>query len=185
MTFNYDECRTLLHAALVSVLHERGDKIRDLHRSEDIWALSYDVIPWQPFAALSFRVREESQGDLRYDVAGWRHYEFVGDIDAPALKQVAEYVAAEVNGPTDDDADGTRSQETAHLIYLAAAEALLAEDVATFLKSLGINAPATSDTLRLSYFEFIVFDDDKALKANYCELLRANQITQRLLGWTV
>lgn len=185
MKFNYDECRALLHQTLMDVLSEHSDRIRTLHQAEDIWALSYDVIPWQPFAALSFRVREESQRDLRYDVGGWRNYEFVGNIDSPALKQVADYVAVEVNNSAVGDPDGTRSQETAHLIYLAAAEALLAEDVATLLKSLGINVPATSDTLRLSYFEFIVFDDDKTLKANYCELLRANRVTQRLLGRTV
>ncbi len=181
MKFDFDKCRAFLHKSLMTVLQKHGTAIRGLHESEDIWALSFDIIPWQPFAALSFRAKDESQGDLRYDVGGWRHHEFLGDINEPLLKKVAEYSREIVSYPDSDDDEGTSSQEAAHLLYLATATALLESDVAMYLNSLGINAPNASNTLSSSYFEFIVFDEDKCLKANYCEIVRANRVTKRLL----
>jgi hypothetical protein len=31
-------------------------------------------------------------------------------------------------------------------------------------------------------FEYMVLDEDKAFKANYCEMLISNRVTKRLLG---
>ena len=81
MNFDFDQCRTLLHQSLMAALQDNADKIKSLHKGEDIWAIAYEIIPWQPFAALAFRVREESQGDMRYDMGGWKHCEFIGEFD--------------------------------------------------------------------------------------------------------
>jgi hypothetical protein len=134
---------------------------------------------------LSVRTRDESSGDLRYDLAAWKHYEFAGDINSPVLKEVANYCAAVVNDPQMQDNTGVKSQEAAHLLYLAAAEALLAPEVSAILNSLGIEAPTTSDNLQAGYFEFVVLDSDKTLKCNSCEIVRANRVTTRLLGKSV
>lgn len=184
MAFNYDECRSFLQQALMTVLQDHRERIRALHESDEIWALAYELIPWQPLVALSIRVRDETDGDLRYDLAAWKHYEFAGNLDTPVLNEVANYSAAAVNDLQADET-GANSQEVAHLIYLAAAEALLAPEVAAFLNSLGIGAPTTSDTLQGAYFEFVVLDSDKAVRCNYCEIVRANRVTKRLLGKSI
>jgi hypothetical protein len=185
MPFDYDECRSVLLQALVTVLQDNRERIRALHESEEIWALAYEIIPWQPFAAFSIRVRDETDGNLRYDLAAWKHYEFACNINTPVLKEIADYCAAAVTGPQAADNSGDKSQEVAHLIYLAAAEALLAPEVSAFLRPLGINVPVATDTLDLAYLEFVVFDPDKTLKCNYCEIIRANRVTKRLLGRTI
>jgi hypothetical protein len=67
----------------------------------------------------------------------------------------------------------------AHLIFLAGAEALLDPRVAQLLVELGINAPTYRDSFPSPLFEYMVFDFDKTVSANYCEIVLANRVTAK------
>ena len=44
---------------------------------------------------------------------------------------------------------------------------------------LGINAPTYVDSFASRVFEYMVFDFDGTVKANYCELVMANRVTAK------
>jgi hypothetical protein len=143
--------------------------------------LCYDILPWHGIVALSFRVVEDERNEVphrwyRYSPADWKHYDFVGDettFDAAREHTHRIYMAA---------GDPRRQQEVMHLISLAAADALLDPGVAHRLQSFGIAAPVVVDELPRGRFEYMVIDEDRVIKANYCEIVMANRIAKRLLG---
>jgi isopentenyldiphosphate isomerase len=65
---------------------------------------------------------------------------------------------------------------------MAGAEALLHPNVARLLNEFGIDAPELTDTFVSSPFEYIVTDSDETVKSNYCDIVLANRVIQRLLG---
>jgi hypothetical protein len=113
---------------------------------------------------------------------GWRHSHFIEDINTKELIPARDYTHGACSTAK---AEGLGSQEVAHLIFLAAADALLDKSVSTFLQSVGINATERSDTLPRGYFQYIVIDEDGVIKANYCDIVLANRVTRRLLGRVV
>lgn len=191
MTFDYDECRDVLHRALIASLDLASDRIRALAAAErmplkgkvgcPIDGVSYDILPWHRMVALSFRTwaDEREEARFRYSPADWQHYEFVGDERTFDPAREYTYRVYEAAG------DALPRHEVMHLIYLAAADALLDGDVAERLRSFGIDAPVVGDRLPKGKFEYIVLDEDRVIKANYCEILVANRVARRLLGRAV
>ena len=182
MQFDYDECREIFHRALLTALHEHRDAIRKLHATEAIWAISYYIIPWQPYISIAFRLSSESNYPASLVSADWKYFDFITDRKSQALVSARDFAHEAYESVSDDS---KRCQDVAHLIYLAAADALLDPSIATLLQSLGINALEIGDALPRGYFKYIVIDEDKVIKANYCDIVCANRVTRRLLGRTV
>ena len=80
---------------------------------------------------------------------------------------------------------GTVGREALHIILLAAAEALLDEQVGHLLHECGLHETVKRDDVPWGGFEYVVLDEDKAFKANYCEFVLANRVAKRLLGRVV
>jgi hypothetical protein len=179
LDFNYDECCVVLHRALMDALTENRKAIRALNKTEPLWAVSYEILPWDPYIGVAFRLESESGHGASLNSAEWKHSHFIEDISTKALIPAKDYVHQAyltVSG------DGNRSQEVAHLIFLAEATALLENSVATLLQSVGIDAPTIGDSLPWNYFKYIVSDGDGVIKANYCDIVCANRVSRRLLG---
>ena len=179
MNFNLTECRKVLHNDLMNALTAKREAIRDLHKVEELWAISYDIIPWDPYIGIAFRLESESGFNASLKSGDWKHSHFIEDCTSKELVPARDYVHAQFQSAGDD---GKRAQEMAHLIFLAAADALLDESVALLLQSAQINAPVIGDTLPCNYFKYIVIDEDGVIKANYCDIVCANRVTKRLLG---
>ena len=182
MEFDYEECRQVLHHSLMSALGARRDVIRELHKVEEFWALSYDILPWDPYVGVAFRLESESGHDASMNSGGWKHSHFIEDISDTELISAREYIHSAYMRAA---SDGKGGQEAAHLIFLAAADALLDHSVALLLQECGINAPVIGDVLPWNYFKYIVIDEDGVIKANYCDIVCANRVTRRLLGRVV
>jgi hypothetical protein len=181
MDFNFDECRAVLHRSLMDALSEHSQAIRELNSAERLMAISYDILPWDPYIGVAFRLESETGTDPPLGPADWQHSHFIEDLDCPALHPARDYTQqlyTEIGG-----GGGTSAQEIAHLIYLAAADAILDESVATLLESAGVQAPFVGSSLPWGHsFTYMVLDEDKVIKANYCEIVVANRVAQRLLG---
>jgi hypothetical protein len=108
----------------------------------------------------------------RYRSVEWRHHDFTRDCESATLRDAARYVQEIYLG-------SSYNREIAHLIFLAAGEALLDPAVAVYLQGIGIDAPVWTDEFA-SGFEYIVVDEDQTVKANYCEIVLVNRVTARL-----
>jgi len=184
MPFNFQQSVDVLRQALIASLIEHAERIRSLNAIEPLWAISFDLLPWESFIAISFRLRSESNYPESSNSADWKHSQFISDYNSRTLAGARDFVHEEYHRCIDEqeDDDGRRSQEIAHLIFSAAARALLDEEVAEILRSYGIDAPVVGDTLPWYYFKFYVMDADGVIKANYCDIVCANRVTRRLLG---
>jgi hypothetical protein len=182
MNFNFKECVEVLHRALMGALAEYGEAIRTLNKTEPLWAISFDILPWDPYVGLAFRLESESGHDASMNSADWKHSHFIEELNTKALIPAKEYThhAYQTLG-----GDGKSSQEVAHLIFLAAANALLDDRVARLLQSFGVDAPVIGEKLPWNFFKYLVIDGDGVIKANYCDIVCANRVTRRLLGCIV
>jgi hypothetical protein len=132
---------------------------------------------------LSFRTSEDDKSEIRYSPPDWKGYQFIGGVNseksiAPAL----DYVDQMSKGVSDDP---DRAQEMNHLIYLAAADALLDPSVAKLLQSCNAKASVIENQLpyrEFAWFEYVVVDVDQVFKMNYCQLICANRVARRLVG---
>ena len=180
MTFSFDECVSVLFAGLVQALEGKGEKMRELHLSEQITAISYDVLPWDPYVGVALRIKSESTG-LATDPLGpgdWKHSHFIDNPrEFPLLERARNYVHDAYKSVWEVSIS---ARERAHVILSATARALLDERIAFLLQSFGIPAPIVGDNFPWPWFEYIVSDDDRSLKINYCELLHVNRINRRL-----
>jgi hypothetical protein len=179
MAFDFDECIEVLRNSLTGALAAHGEAIRALNQVEPLWAISFDILPWDPNVGIAFRLESESGTNASSNSADWKHAQLIGDWNAKELVAAKEYThqAYQARG-----SDGKRCQEAAHLIFLAAAHALLDERVAFQLQSFGVDAPVVGEKLPWNYFKYMVADDDGVIKANYCDIVCANRVTRRVLG---
>jgi hypothetical protein len=189
MQFDYDHCRSLLCRSVNDAISEHAEEIRSLeakYRKDwcgGLWGLSLDVLPWWPMVTLSFRTSEDDKSEIRYSPPDWKGYQFIGGVNseksiAPAL----DYVDQMSKGVSDDP---DRAQEMNHLIYLAAADALLDPSVAKLLQSCNAKASVIENQLpyrEFAWFEYVVVDVDQVFKMNYCQLICANRVARRLVG---
>lgn len=189
MSYDFDECRNILLECLVEALKANRDAIREITKDQNetgwIDAISYDVLPWHRFACVSFRNQNDYAFDTeanhcqqqrkQYSPADWKHYDFIDDA---TLEPVRKYTGDLWARASESD-DG---QEAQHVIQLAAAHALLDQRVANLLERFGLNAEPRRDQVPWGGFEYLVLDEDRAFKANYCEFVLSDRVTRRLLG---
>jgi hypothetical protein len=178
MTFDYPKCRSVLYESLIAALTEHCERIRKLNADDKFWAISYDVIPWDPYLGVAFRLESEF-AETSLNSADWKHSHFIEDMSTPALHPARDFVFQRYQAATGEP---SQCQEIAHLIFLAAGDALLDESVALLLQSVGVMAPVIGDKLPWNYFKYVVLDEDGVIKANYCDIICANRVTRRLLG---
>jgi hypothetical protein len=187
--YDHGRCRKLFLRSLVVALSEHVDLVRDLeakHRTNfgsGLRAISFDVLPWQPFIALSFRTAADIDHEIRWSPADdtWTGYELIGWHNAAnVLGPPMEYVHNVHQHEADDPA---RCKEVCHLIYMAAAESLLDPSVARLLQKCNVPAGIIRDRIPCSVspaFEYVVVDEDRVFNGNYCEFICATRVARRL-----
>ncbi|MGC4087786.1 MAG: hypothetical protein QM756_07795 [Polyangiaceae bacterium] len=166
-----------LEASLLDVLGRNEAKMRALPRNGrgevDVAGMSLDIFPWHSSAQLSFRSTDESLDPAtRYDVAAWELFNFISSSDGSST--MFDDTVKELGQTYGGAVDQQRSW-LAHLCFLAAAEALLGQPVLAMLEQYGLDVDSRA-------FELIVEDSDRGIRCNYCELVRANRLTQRILA---
>ncbi|ADB18806.1 hypothetical protein Psta_4157 [Pirellula staleyi DSM 6068] len=177
MRFDFDALVEVLRLAVLSAISDRDVTIRELSRIEPLWAVSLDILPWQPYVGIAFRLESESDYGASSNSADWKHSHFIENISSAPLSVAADYVHR-LHQEFNEDV----SLEVSHLILLAGAHALLDSRVALLLRSIGIDAPEINERLSGTYFKYFVIDSDGTIKANYCDIVRANRATRFMLG---
>jgi hypothetical protein len=189
MKFDFKECRALLLAAVLAELEACKSTILKIPGYEAggsefrclVSAICLDIAPWHRGFDLALRDDDEKRDErIRNSVGDWKLYPLRGIDDPPTTPQrvaVEEFFEREYSGIKNPEV----AREIAHLMFLAAAEALLDYSVTRMLRRYQIDAPYVDDTfLPHRCFEYIVTDSDTSIAANYCEIVIANRITQRL-----
>lgn len=184
----YDEMIVLLQEGLIEALEEAGPTIQALPCNEPgeipINAMSFDLYPWHEYIAISFRSHDQAYTEEEFDIAAWTYFELVRTLDckSPKFKKASKHVCnAYQKGKF-----RLEGQASAHLIFLAAATALLSTPVIAKLREIGF--VETTELPKEPNFEsdwgllLIVKDWDATFSFNYCELVQANHIAALLLG---
>jgi hypothetical protein len=191
MIFDFEHCKTVFLTAILSGLRHSQNTIEQIELRNpptgprrDVTAISFDVSPWHRGIGLALRDHNEHWGteELRYNSADWKM-----SVIEPSGIRIAEYAAAEsyIGDLYDEAAQINSALEIAHLIFLAAIEALVDPAVTESLRSNFINAPFVGDGFVTDRtFEYIVCDSDGTIRANYYDILmsrRAVERTRRLI----
>jgi hypothetical protein len=178
---DFEALKGTIYLGVLDALQEHASYIAGIPRTAQggipMTGLSLELYPWHRYIAMSLRSSSDVMN--RYSSADWEHFEFISSRESGSEPfRTAAVVVTETYDAAGDDLEARK--EAAHLIFLAAAEALLEPSVAGALQSMGIEASVFTDRLDRG-FEFMVFDSDETLKANYCEIVRSNRVTRRLL----
>ena len=165
--------------AILSMLKDRSDYINNIERTGrgeiPITGISLDVTPWHKEFGLSLRLTEEfPSGECRLNSASWKHFDFTSDSTVKEKTEALKFIEQNY------ESNGLNGQDSAHLIFVAGAEALLDPQVSELLNKFSIKAPVISNESVGHFFEFIVCDPDETISGNYCEIVIANRITNRL-----
>ncbi|MAG94332.1 MAG: hypothetical protein CMJ48_11350 [Planctomycetaceae bacterium] len=184
MSYDHNECRSVLFESLLSALSAHANLIRELeseHRTEwrsGICALSYDILPWQAFIAIDFCTASDDYPAVKLTPADdcWSGYELIGVHNAEEqLTPAIDYVFNLHQTYPD-------SRELYHLIWMAAADALLDPKIAEVLRSAGLAVDAAADEMPdSSKITHVVTDMDRVFEGNYCEMIVAQRVMSRLL----
>ncbi|MCA9071396.1 MAG: hypothetical protein KDA84_20855 [Planctomycetaceae bacterium] len=155
--------------------------------------ITLSILPWFGQAEIAFRVQSDPP---TLDVAEWEYYDDFSDLcncHSTPLADAAQYSREAWENPP----DGLSNLQMAHLIFLAGAEALLDASVRNrfyeILDSIQDESTFTgqfSFDNRLSahdgWFDYIVSDPDGNCRANYCDVIRANEVsTEALPFWGI
>jgi hypothetical protein len=135
--------------------------------------VSLDLVPWHRALGVSLRLHTECEPEVRYCNVEWTYFDMVPH--CPSLLQAADFVYEAYTS----ESSNSLAREMAHLIFLVGAEALLDPRVAQLLVELGIDAPTYRDDFLSPLFEYMVFDFDRTVSVNYCELVLANRVTAK------
>ena len=176
----YVQTRNLFRAGVIDALEGAEAHFASMDRTAQgkipVNAIALDIYPWHGSASLAVRTHSVPDED-RYSIADWPDYDFANQDSSSRLREATNFAFdCYRNKP-----DSMELTEAAHLIFLAAAEALLDASVSAKLRELGIDAPNLGDGISGSYFEYLVLDADETCGANYCEIIRANRSTARLM----
>ena len=184
MVFDFSTCRSLLLQGLLDAILAHTQAIASIKRipniEHPISAISFDILPW--FPRVGFSLRTVSDADKwRFEPAAWEHTDIASNITFAGLEPATTYLEQAYSSA--DSPTGEAAAEIAHMMFLAGAEALLDPKVAMCLQSVDVNAPLVTDGfLRNNQcFEYFVFDGDKTIHANYCEIVIANRVAARWL----
>ena len=180
-SFDYDYCKQCVQDGIIHALQLKSQYIQDIQKSKDyqsrIISLSFDVYPWHQYVALSIRLNSDT---VENNPADWLHFEFISTIECDSIpfKKAAEYIAQQYELAEEQ---GISARDMAHLLFLASAEALLSSDVIILLQSMGLNIEASEDPLDSQLVKLCVWDVDESIPTNYCDIIRANRATARIL----
>jgi hypothetical protein len=187
--FDYEHCTKLILSGILDALEQSKDKIKEFPKhpvgTSTIKGMSLDIFPWHNLIQISFC----SSTDLFEEkyIAEWKYFNFISnnsDNYCQSLDVASDYVSSfwdvsEEEELTDYYID---LQLKANVIFLAGAEALLDRKVHEKLISFGLDTLKYSeDPLKKDNF-FLVFDDDKTIEANYCEIIKSNRATKLLFA---
>ena len=181
-SYDHGECQEILLRALLSGLTMHKDLVRNLertHRTEfhcGIRAISFDILPWQAYVAVSFCTSSDEWPRVRWQPTDdqWTGYELIGCHNAENELAPAQEFVHSIHLTNPD------SRELYHLIWMAAADALLDARIARILRECNIPA-ADADQLPSGEFEYVVVDEDRVFSGNYCEFVIAQRLAQRLI----
>jgi hypothetical protein len=177
---SFSACRDTFRRGIIEGLLASEGYIQAIGRTAQgiipVSAIALDIYPWHAWANLSLRLTSDPM-DIRYAIADWPHFDFVNQETCSPIREAAVYAAEVYRNPP----ASMERIEIAHLIFLAGAEALLDESIAETLNRLGIDAPNLGDGIKGHWFEYLVLDPDGTVRANYCEIVRANRSTDRLI----
>ena len=181
MRLRYPDIVVSFRDALVSALKAAAPHFKDwpVDRSgtRDISAMSLDRFVQFGYVQVSFRRREERE--TGGDIGSWANQGYLSSKDGPCDEELAPIVSTSKQFMT--SADGA-AKDLRHVLFLAAAEALLDPQVATLLQGHEVDAPDFGDSLGGYPFTFYVMDPDEALRVNYCDVIRANRVTARVIS---
>lgn len=183
MDFDYHVFRRLARKSICGALSENMDAIREFDKKQGANAISFDLIPWQAFVSISFRGREDDD-EIAHRPGDWSGYELIGEHNADEfLDPVAEYAMRAYDSVQKYPA---RCQKMAHVIYMAAADALMCPRVGQLLEPFGAHTIRDQVPYQpFAWFEYCVFDEDRVFKANYCEIVCAQRVTRKFLKKSV
>jgi hypothetical protein len=188
----YARCRELFQAGILDCLNLCTPKLREVVGDANgvfpVNGVTLSILPWFGQAGIAFRVRSDP-ATLR--VGEWAHYDDFVDLcaDHPGpLADAARYAREVWESPP----AGLSGLQMAHLIFLAGAEALLSESVrGSFYAILDAIQSESVFTGQFSFanqlsaydgwFEYVVSDPDGNSRANYCDIVRANEVTRAAL----
>jgi hypothetical protein len=184
MGFDFDECRVLILRGVIAALRSRGAEVEAIERAggghhPTVTGVALDLAPWHGGVGLALRLSSDPRDDpRRYRSVEWKHFNFVSQENCEALVPVGAYIGKAYRSK------GKRGcLDMAHLVFLAGAEALLDKKVTALLRAFGVEAPVVRDRpLGGRQFDYVVVDPDGTIRGNYCELVVAMRVTQRLLG---
>lgn len=177
-----EKCKSAISFAIVDALNDRVDYIAEIERTGrgelPISGIALELFPWHSSLGLSLRsINDFPTGESQYDSADWEHFDFTNECDLPSIDNAIRLVSELYEMGRGDKFD---LAEMAHLTFIVGAEALMQPDVCDTLNNLGIRAPRLSDRFVSSPFQYIVMDGDETVKSNYCDIVLANRVTQRL-----
>ena len=185
MAFPYVECKKVLLDGLLASLTAKEALIRSM-RTETGYhtasGLDFELVPWHDACHLSLRsFSDPIVLEYPHDPDSWKYGYFVQSQESSgeSLKEAARMISALYNSRA-EETNGLL--ESAHMIFLAGADALLDPSVAKLLQSMGVNAPIITDFFPKYNLWYTVYDSDATFKANYCEIVFANRIAARLLS---
>ncbi len=185
----FDEWQSILLAALTDVLRRAASFVQAIEPSEDghrpINGIAYELAPW--FGYIDVCLRDESDRIPDYprssDSPGWKYPGILDEIGDSAETLKARELIQEVY----EQSQGHNATRTAHLLFIAAAQALLEPEIVTLLKAAGIDAWVLPDyfdilpsrtRLEIGHFDFIVEDPDGTVRGNYCDLVLLDRATR-------
>lgn len=179
-------CREAILTAIIDSLRERADYISSIDRTVrgqiPVSGIALELSPWHGGLGLSLRLTSDFPlGESRYDSADWPHFDFTNGYQSPTIDAAVSLVTQIYNRGKEP---GNDLRDMAHLTFMAGAEALLHPKVSHLLNEFGIEAPAISDRFVTSAFQYIVTDADQTVKSNYCDIVLANRVVQRVLETT-
>jgi hypothetical protein len=182
MKNDFIECQYVLFDATSNVLRESSPYINSIERTArgdlPVTGLSLDLYPWHGAITLSLRLSSDFPlGENRYEIGDWKYHDFPSAWKTTCFQEAGHFLQRFYRAGGQDE-----FQARAHLVFLAGAEVLLDPRIAEQLQSLGIDAPIKTEYFISHYFEYIVLDSDETVKANYCEIVMANRVTNLLLG---
>lgn len=180
MAFDFSHGRSVLLQGILDALDDRADVIASIERiphvDYPVSGIALDMAPWHAGIGLALRLASEFEHNRRYNSAELAHFDLVSNTTFPGLQPAADFIDRALSSEGEEH---SAWRQMAHLIFLAGAEALLDARVALRLRELGVEAPVYGDEFMERGFEYMVFDPDRVVRANYCELVLANRVTAR------
>ena len=177
----------MLEEALTDLFEQHKDELMEL---EWINGISFDIIPSDSYAAISFRKQSDyltmdpfsEDRTLMYSPGDWEFYSIFeySTCKSEKFRKVSQFIFGlymeiyESSG----EYDGVQ-QDINHLLYMAIAEAGVQPSVAQKLNEYGLGVPVITERFEHG-FEYMVTDMDSPVYFNFCDLVVANRMTETI-----